>query len=156
MLTRSLKLVTFFRLFRLLFFFLFIIPSSLLAQIPAENNSSPVRWQKSATVNGVSFYYAPADCNGAKKILLKMVNANPYEVNVGWQPAFPGVAEQKINDVLSKKMITLPANATMIGSCESNSTAQLQIDLVKAVPTHAVDPQSFVFQQLSVVRSSSH
>ena len=85
-----------------------------------------------------------------------MVNANPYEVNVGWQPAFPGVAEQKINDVLSKKMITLPANATMIGSCERNSTAQLQIDLVKAVPTHAVDPQRFVFQQLSVVRSSSH
>jgi hypothetical protein len=156
MLTRILKPGTFLRLFRLFFFFLFLITSSLFAQIPSETNSSPVLWQISATVNGVSFYYAPVDCNGVKKVLLKMVNANPYDVNVGWQPAFTAVAEQKINDVLSKKRITLPANATMIGNCESSSNAQLQIDLVKAVPTHAVDPQRFVFQQLSVVRSSSH
>ncbi len=63
-------------------------------------------------LNGVSFLSKGAECNAQKVINIKLVNANPYSVNVSF-----------IESNGLKKSIKIPSSSSVEGTCELFSDA---------------------------------
>lgn len=76
---------------------------------------TPSTWVTITTVDNVKVSYKLDQCQGQEKLFLKIENANSSTKTVSWN----------LWNGTSMKTLSLPANATLEGSCNVNSLVEL-------------------------------
>jgi hypothetical protein len=147
---------------RLSFLFLLLLLSAFsvsnsappsLSALQKQPVTVAVEWQLDATVNGVEFYHAIAECKGRKIVFLKVNNKNAYKVNVSWKEVFTSVEGQKVAGANSPKKLLLSTGETFEASCETTIRKELVILPEQVHPTHVIKIAKFNYNDIAVSRA---
>ena len=80
-------------------------------------------------VSGIQAYCALATCSGSPRLLIKLINSNPYTIRAGWKDAvLINNNDERHFGSKAQDSVTIGAKSEITGDC-SGTNPQLVLDL---------------------------
>lgn len=126
----------------------FFVVLSISAFAFSQNNTPA--WKLNASINNVDFYYSISVCNGKQVVFLRFVNKNTKAATITFKEALKTSAGTEEASIEGKKKIVIQPGETFAQSCSENNCNDCMLLPERAVPTHKINVQDFVFKEIKI------